>query len=153
MSVVSGRLVRRRQMGSATTAPSAQPSSSMFTTSNRMNFRAPIMKANTMRPASGMPDAEAKDASRARRVGAGDSAASCTDDAAPAALAPPPRSPGRAPPRGRFHAARQGTGKLASTSTTNTMSPTPKVVEDSRSPTSAAQPTERAHHKSAWRRS
>ena len=28
--------------------------------------------------------------SRARRVGAGDSAASCTDDAAPAALAPPP---------------------------------------------------------------
>ena len=98
-----------------------------------------------MRPASGMPDTEAKDASRARRVGAGDSAASCTDDAAPAALAPPPR--------GRFHAARQGTGKLASTSTTNTMSPTPKVVEDSRSPTSAAQPTERAHHKSAWRRS
>ena len=48
-----------------------------------------------------MPDTEAKDASRARRVGAGDSAASCTDDAAPAALAPPPRSPGRAPPRGR----------------------------------------------------
>ena len=66
-------------MGSATTAPSAQPSSSMFTTSNRMNFRAPIMKANTMRPASGMPDTEAKDASRARRVGAGDSAAARLD--------------------------------------------------------------------------
>ena len=56
MSVVSDRLVRRRQMGSATTAPSAQPSSSMFTTSNRMKFRAPIMKANTMSPASVMQD-------------------------------------------------------------------------------------------------
>lgn len=136
MSVVRGRRVRKKQIGSTTAAPKAQPSNSMFTISNRTNFRAPIMNAKTISPASGIPATEAIEAILARRpLSSGLPSIEMTCGAE------------------RLHAAKQGTGKLASTNATSTMSPTPNVTEESSSPTSAAQPTERAHHRSACRSS
>ena len=138
MSGMSGTRVRMRQMGSTTTAPSTQPSTSICTTSNRTNLRAPIMKANTIRPTNGMATTCAICLSWAMAPSVG----ADLDSASPASLTAIKR------PR---HANQQGTKHESGTSTANTISPTAKVTDESSS-TSAATPTITASHKSAWRK-
>ncbi len=112
----------------------------MCITSNRMNLRAPMRKANTMSPAKGIARSCAMVASPRRIVSPAEAACAPRLSAADAS--------GRqtSSPRWVFQ---QGRKQLKGSSTQNTSSPTAKATEASSISRSEESPTMSATHRSA----
>ncbi len=116
----------------------------MCITSNRMNLRAPMRKANTMSPAKGIARSCAMVASPRRIIGPAGAASEARPSAGPAASLRHTSSPRQA--------FQQGRKQLRGKSTQNTSRPTAKVTDESSISKSEESPTMSATHKSAWRR-